>query len=153
MILVESKLGNCVDAGQAWFCNYGDSAFHEVGQDVVLFRVSFTPIVVGRYLVEAQLKHRMGDGSAHSRLYCKSRIVQVAPFYKSDFALFLEGCFEGAPGQGDQIRFLDTPMCPSAGVLIEESALGTVHTFAVEYMAGDGIQGQVGYGSTLRIHG
>lgn len=149
MIYDHKLLGNCVDGSQAWFNNAG--SFAEVGNGS--WRVSFTPTVAGKYMVMTSLKHRMGSGSAEDRLYCKARIVQVSPIYKNDFALFSEAMWEGAFGYGDQVRFFDAPITPFIVVEISSENLNTEHVFAVEYMAGDGVLGQVGYGSPLVIFG
>lgn len=151
MIFDHKLLGGLVNPAQAWWNNHGDNAFHEVGDG--MWRVSFTPLTPGKVIVQAHLKHRMGEGNPHSRLYCKARVVLVAPVYKNDFCLYSEMMFEGAPGYGDQVRFLDAPITPFIVADILESGVGVTHTFAVEYLAGDGIQGQVGYGSPFVIFG
>lgn len=151
MIHAHKLLGGVVDAGQAWFNNTGSNAFVEVGGNS--WRVSFTPLAPCTVMVQAHLKHRMGDGSARSRLYCKARVVQVAPVYKNDLALYSEMMFESPDGYGNQVRFLDAPITPFVVVEIGPAGVGVEHTFAVEYLAGDGVQGQVGYGSPLVIFG
>lgn len=145
-------LGGMVDPGQAWWNNTGTNAFVEVGSGLSTpWRVSFTPTTPGWYIVDARLKHRMGGGSHYGRLYAKARIVEVAPNYKNDFALYQEAMWE--TNSGDLVRFYDAPLPPMVGVYVTAQEVNVQRTFAVEYLAGDGLLGQVGYGSPLVVFG
>ena len=150
MIHAHQLLGGVVDPAQAWFCRWNDSAWHEIGDGS--WRVSFVPAAAGKIVVQAHLKNRMGS-SGNSRLYCKARVVQLTPFYRSDFSLYSEAMWEGTPGYGDQVRFLDSPITPFIVVDVQPEHVGHEHMYSVDYMAGDGISGQVGYGSPLVIIG
>ncbi len=145
-------LGGVVDPTRTWVNAYGDGAWHEVGDGN--WRVSFTPTAPGRVLVMANLsKHRIGEGSGHSRLYSKARIALVSPVYKNDYASYQEAIFEGTPGYGDQIRFLDAPLMPFIVVDITEQAVGATHTFSCDQLAGDGLRAEVCYGAPMVIMG
>jgi hypothetical protein len=149
MIYDFKLLGGVVDPAQAWLNDYGDTGWHEVGDGN--WRVSFVPTAPGKVMVQAGLsKHRMGAGSAYSRLYSKARIVLVAPVYKNDYVSYSESMWEST---SSVIRFSDCPMVLFLVADITAQAVGLTHTFAVEHMAGDGLHGEVCYGAPFVILG
>lgn len=145
MIYAHTLLGGSATPAMVWANDYGDGLFHEVG---ALLRVSFTPTVAQKYLVHANLKAKMGDGSYRSRLYCKARIVRILPTFKDDLAFYSEALVEFA---GNYIRFFESSRPIFVVDDIPAENLGVVHTYGVEFLAGDGVHGEINYGSPMYI--
>lgn len=143
----------------AWFNEWKDNTFHEVGTSPsgwtipTPWRVSFTPSAPGMYAVMGAFYNRSGDGVFRGRDYCKARVARVTPSYKNDFSMYGEALIEEGIDSGDVMRWLNIPIPLLAVDTVTAERVGVLHTYCVEHLAGDALEGQVSYGSPLLILG